>query len=87
MDDTEYEDALFLYIKTKNLDGKLPRREETDSDMTCSDMEGSVYNNSDKEATSEDDDKDESSSPSPRTKACKRKRKTIKVRPSPCISL
>jgi hypothetical protein len=87
MDEIEYEDAWFLFIKSQNEEGNYPRREETDSDMICSDLERSVYNNSDKEATSEDNDKDESSSPSSRTKACKRKRKTIKVSPSPCLHL
>jgi hypothetical protein len=87
MNENEYENAWFLCTQRQNLDESYPRREETDSDMICSDMEGSVYNNSDKEVTSEDDDKDDSTSPSPRSKGGKRKRKTKKVSPSPCLRL
>ena len=79
MDELEYEDALFLYKKTQNVDSNLPRREETDSDMVCSDLEGSVYNNSDKDVTSEDEEKDPIGFSSPRRKGIKRKRKAKKV--------
>jgi hypothetical protein len=71
---------LGLYIKTQNEEGNYPRREDTDSEMMCSDLEGSVYQNSDKEMTSEDEDRPHSPSPSPRPKGHKRKRKAHKVK-------
>jgi hypothetical protein len=79
LDEQEYEDAWFLFIKTQNSETAIPLRENTDSDMMCSDMEGSVYNNSDKEVTSEDEDRPHSTSPSPSPKGHKRKRKAHKV--------
>ncbi len=70
---------MVLYIKTPNVEANYPRREETDSDMICSDLEGSVYNNSDKDVTSEDEEKDAIACYSPRPKGIKRKRKAKKV--------
>jgi len=79
MDEIEYEDAWFLFIKTQNSDTPFPVQDNTESEMTCSDMEGSVYNNSDKDVTSEDEDRPQSSSPSPRQNGHKRKRMIRKV--------
>jgi hypothetical protein len=79
MDEIEYEDAWFLFIKTQNSDTPIPVQEKTESEMTCSDMEGSVYNNSDKDVTSEDEDRPQSPSPSPRQNGHKLKRKARKV--------
>jgi hypothetical protein len=47
--------------------------------MICSDLEGSVYNSSDKDVTSEDVEKDAIACSSPRPKGIKRKRKAKKV--------
>ncbi len=79
MDEMEYEDAWFLYIKTQNEEGNYPRREDTGSEMMCSDLEGSVHQNSEKEVTSKDEDRPHNPSPSPRSKGHKRKRKAHKV--------
>jgi hypothetical protein len=86
LDEVEYEDAWFFFVKTQNSETTDPLlRDNTDSDMTCSDMEGSVYNNSDKEVISGDEDRPHSTSPSPRSKGHKRKRKKAqKVSDSIC---